>query len=268
MASKALVAHLVAARAAWPSLAWEEAAYRAWLESTGGSTVDATLAALAPGEVVLSWAIGRGDEEALRLFEEHFMPYVARALKRRGESSAFLEEVEQRVRIKLLCARDGEPPAITRLALGGSLVALVRVAAVREAVSLRRSEKSRETGELDDLVGVEDPVLEALKARHGRDVVHAIDAAIAELSVRDRRILRLSIASRASIDDIARMFDTHRATAARWLIAARNALAEATRRHLRDRLHIDDAELDSILRLVRSEVTRIMGSDPRFLDDP
>ena len=90
----------------------------------------------------------------------------------------------------------------------------------------------------------------------------AFVAAIGELPPRDRQILRMSLSLGASIDDIARMFHTHRATAARWLNAARDALAANTRRHLSDKLGLGETELTSLLRLVRTEASRLLESIP------
>ena len=46
----------------------------------------------------------------------------------------------------------------------------------------------------------------------------------------------------------------HRATAARRLAAARAALVKGTRTAMRARLRVDGAELESILRLIESQV--------------
>jgi RNA polymerase sigma-70 factor, ECF subfamily len=63
------------------------------------------------------------------------------------------------------------------------------------------------------------------------------------------------------------MYQTHRATAARWLNAAREHLAEGTRRHLQATLGCDEAELQSLLRLIRTEAPRLLESIPPDRDD-
>jgi RNA polymerase sigma-70 factor (ECF subfamily) len=57
-----------------------------------------------------------------------------------------------------------------------------------------------------------------------------------------------------SIDEIGRTYDVHRATAARWLTAVRDRLQDETRRRLRERLKVDDRELDSLFRVVESQL--------------
>lgn len=262
--SPTLLAHLAAARAAWPTLVWSDDAYVAWLRARGGDELEAKLAHQDPRDVVLCWAAGRGDPEAHRLFDAHFVVLVGPALRRFAQSAAFTDEVAQRVRVKLLVARpDHAEASIADMALGGSLVGLVRVAAVREAISLRRGDKPTVPVEdHEELAGETDPELHALKLKYAGEFERAFVAAVSELTPRDRQLLRLSMSARASIDDLARMFQTHRATAARWLNAARETLAEKTRAHLAARLGLGETELASLLRLVRTEATRMLDSIP------
>jgi RNA polymerase sigma-70 factor (ECF subfamily) len=66
------------------------------------------------------------------------------------------------------------------------------------------------------------------------------------------------------IDQIAALHGVHRATAARRLERAREALLVATRKSLMSRLSIDSAEFESLMDLIRSRldvsIQRILGS--------
>jgi RNA polymerase sigma-70 factor (ECF subfamily) len=66
-----------------------------------------------------------------------------------------------------------------------------------------------------------------------------------------------------SIDKICAIYTVHRATAARWLGAAREALAVETHRLLGTRLGVSPSELRSIARLVESQldlsIRRLLG---------
>jgi len=255
--------HLRRAREAWPTLTWSADEYRAWLARVCGGELGARLPSLEPGETVLCWCAARGDAEALRLFDVHYMQQVKPALRRFGSDAALADEVAQRVRVKLLVAAPGELAPIARYALGGGLGGLVRVAAIREALTLRRLEKPAEPADvLEDLAGETDPELRALKERYSQEFRRAFIAAIGELSPRDRHLLRLNLSAKATIDDIARMHQTHRATAARWLNAARDQLADAIRRQLQSSLGIPAEELQSLLRLIRTEAPRLLESIP------
>ncbi len=257
--------HVEAARAAWPELVWDDALYAAWLSKADPA---APFTSYDPKEVVLCWAAGRGDPEAHRCFEIHYVSLVPTALSRFRESTAFVEEVAQRVRVKLLVVRGAELAPIAEYAFSGSLAGLVRVSAVREALSLRRGDKPEAPiEELDGLAGEHDPELSFLKTRYAAEFEQAFAAALAELPSRERQLLRMSISVKASIDDIARVFQTHRATAARWLNNAREALASNTRRHLQVKLGLGEQELTSLLRLVRTEATRMLATIPPGADE-
>src|SRR6185312_10348572 len=182
--------------------------------------------------------------------------------------AAFVDEVAQRVRVKLFVAAAGELAPIVRYALGGGLGGLVRVAAIREALTLRRSAKPGDSdAPLDALVGEADPELRALKDRYAAEFQRAFTTAVGQLAPRERALLRLNLSAGASIDDIARMYQTHRATAARWLNDARDHLAAATRAELSATLGLDDIELQSLLRLIRTEAPRLLESIPPARDE-
>lgn len=258
-APTALVEHLEAARAAWPTLAWDRAAYAAWLASQGVTAE--RIASLQARDMILAWAAGHGDPEAHRLLEQHYFNEIPHALRRFGGDSAFVDEVTQHVRAKLLIAREPGPAPIATYALGGSLAGLIRVAAIREALNQRRGDRPTAPVEaLERLAGETDPQLAALKTRYAREFERAFTAAVADLPGKDRHLLRLSLSVKASIDDIARIYKTHRATAARWLNSARERLAEYTRKHLQANLGLSEHELTSLLRLIRTEATRLLDS--------
>lgn len=268
--SKALAEHLRAARKAWPTLAWDEDDYVAWLVAHGGDQLDEKLVKITARDALLCFTAARGDVEAHRLFEAHVIPHVGPAISRQLATPALIDEVAQRLRVKLLVAKPGQREApIARFALGGSLIGLVRVAAMREAVGLQRGNKPvAPPAVLDLLVGDADPQLRILKRKYATEFERAFVTAVASLETRERQLLRLHLSAKASIDDIARVFDTHRATAARWLQAARDALAEKLRALLVESLQLSEDELASILRLVRTEATRLMDSIAPEPGDP
>jgi len=78
-------------------------------------------------------------------------------------------------------------------------------------------------------------------------------------------VLRLHLLDGLNIDRIGQLHDVHRATAARWLASAREALAKDTQRILQARLQVSRSEFESLLRLVRSDLDvslcRILAED-------
>jgi RNA polymerase sigma-70 factor (ECF subfamily) len=93
-----------------------------------------------------------------------------------------------------------------------------------------------------------------LKKQYEREFKDAFAQAMRELDEDEQRALRYAVVEGMSIDDIARLERVHRATAARSVARARARLAELTRAILQERLAVDTQQLDSILRLVPSQV--------------
>jgi RNA polymerase sigma-70 factor (ECF subfamily) len=96
----------------------------------------------------------------------------------------------------------------------------------------------------------------------------ALGDTFAALSPRERNLLRLHVLDGLGIDEIAAPYGVHRATAARWLNAVHEAILAGV--HQRLRAHdprLDDAELESLGRAVRSELHlslwRLLGSSTR-----
>jgi RNA polymerase sigma-70 factor (ECF subfamily) len=92
------------------------------------------------------------------------------------------------------------------------------------------------------------------KQRYREAFRAAFRAALAALSARDRNLLRMHLIDELTIDQIAALHRTHRATAARWLAAARDQVAREVRRDLMKQLGADPFEADELLQWIRSRV--------------
>jgi RNA polymerase sigma-70 factor (ECF subfamily) len=160
------------------------------------------------------------------------------------------------VRERLLA---GEPPYVTSAVGRGSLASLVAVIALRAAVDwLRASHRAtqRHAGEPagDDLVASGDPARDHLRARYRAEAKAAFEAAVAELEARERTILRLHLVDGLTIDDLAGLYQIHRATAARQLERARERVAATTRKHLARHTGVHGDELAELGELVTSQL--------------
>ncbi|HEY0192953.1 MAG TPA: sigma factor-like helix-turn-helix DNA-binding protein, partial [Kofleriaceae bacterium] len=186
-----------------------------------------------------------------------------------------IDDVKQLIRVQLLVAKDGKPPGIAGYRGKGPLRGWVRITATRELIRHQRK-RARElpvgmpggTGlpldrPLDEALGG-DPLLVGLKAEYRTEFATALREGIAELSAEDRTLLRQQIVDSLSIDEIGAAFGVHRATAARWLQRARGALVAATRGRLAARLKVPVDEVDSVIRLVQSQLD---ASVVRYLRD-
>jgi RNA polymerase sigma-70 factor (ECF subfamily) len=57
-----------------------------------------------------------------------------------------------------------------------------------------------------------------------------------------------------TLEQLAQMYDVHRATVVRWLSAAREAVFAATRAHVAEKIAAPESELDEMFDLVKSRV--------------
>src|SRR5207244_2979359 len=103
-----------------------------------------------------------------------------------------------------------------------------------------------------------DPELALLKRQHVAHFKAAFAEAVAALGSSDRVVLRQHLVERLTIDQIGALYHLHRATAARRLARAREALLAATRVALARRLGLPPAELENLLELMASRLEASM----------
>ena len=196
------------------------------------ASLDAAAATRFAAEIYLGTACAAGSRSALAVLEREFLGNVSAVVARRRLPSHAVDEVRQTVRERLL---GGDPPYLATSVGRGSLAGLVAVIATRAALDWLRA-KNRAEAHLDetpaDLVASSDPEREHLRARFSGDVKAAFEAAVKELEPRDRTMLRFHLVEGMTIDDVARLYSIHRATAARQLAAARERIASGVRRSL------------------------------------
>lgn len=244
--------------ARWPSVRVDAAAFARRLASrgvAGSRELDADL--------YLATALAARDPAAIAAFEAELLPQVDGALARLRLGAAELDDLKQGLRVDLLVGDGARPPRIATYLGHGPLVAWLRVSAIRRALSARRATSREESLEELVLAGWPGAAPEASSNDAGRRLLRetyaahlkaALTTALAELAVRERNLLRHSIIDELTVDELALMYRVHRSTCARWLVDARAALGRATRRALSDQLGPLEGQLDSVLRLVESDV--------------
>jgi RNA polymerase sigma-70 factor (ECF subfamily) len=245
------------ARAAAPGVAIDEATFGALLRERAGDPVDeAALRRLNVRDLHLAWACARGDAAALALFDESVLARLDPALVRVG-AGAILDDVKQAVREKLFVGAADRGPRIVDYAGEGELRTWVRVVALRTAATILRGARRTRTREdaLADAPGaIDSPELLHLRQRYAPEFKVAFELAVAELTPRDRELLRQHLLDGQTIDDLGALHGVNRVTASRWLSRAREDVARATRKTLAARLRLSAGEMESVLRLVRSEL--------------
>jgi RNA polymerase sigma-70 factor, ECF subfamily len=243
-----------AGRAAWPGLHVELDDLKAFVRSTGAQTGD--LERLHAADIYLACACSKGDPPALAAFEANYMVQVPSFLLGKG-SPSFVDEVAQQLRERLLVSQPGRPAQIGAYSGRGSLGSWLRIAALRTAANLRRHDRAENaagTAAADVQLPRSDAELTLIKARYRSAFEAALSDALSALDTERRVLLRLHFLDGLSIDRLGAMFGIHRATAARRLAAAREALLLTTKKRVRERLRIGHRDLESLMGLVRSQL--------------
>ncbi len=206
------------------------------------------------GELFLAWAAGRADGAALRNLERLISPDVEAAARRVDRAPEFVDEVRQALRVRLLVADEGRV-RIDDYAGRGPLRGWFGVAALRVALNLKRTAGPASQDILAELVsGEADPELHHLKTLYRAEFRDALEAALGALSERKRAVLRLSYVDGLKLTQLARLYQIHDSTASRWVSQAAAEVAEGARRRLMARLSLSPASLDSLTRMVLSNL--------------
>lgn len=207
------------------------------------------------GELALVFACARGDQTALRALNTEYFARLPALLPARHRRDA--AEVVQRLRDRLLVPDEAGRVRIAEFTGKGALANWLRIAGARVALNLERSKKREVALDEDRALAdraVGDLEMEHLKRRYRAEFREAFNAALGALEPRGRNLLRQHYLDGLTMEAIAGIYQVHRITVVRWLGQAREALAKETRRELSARLRVDGGELESILRLIESQI--------------
>lgn len=254
-----------AGRARWPdvALAPEDLVEQLATHAPADRDVAEHLRALVATDVVLAAACAKGDERATRIFDAEWLSRVPRYVAKIDRSADFGEEVRQLVRERLLVRRPDGPPRIAEYTGRSALASWVRVTAVRVALNLReRPDEGREhrSDLLDGLAGSSAPDVDALRARHLTSFEEALKRAVQTLPSEQRVLLKLYFESGQNTSALATAFRVDRSTAARRLVAARQAVFDETRRLLAASTPMGASELKSLALALQGDLNLSLAS--------
>jgi RNA polymerase sigma-70 factor (ECF subfamily) len=216
-------------------------------------------------DLYLATACARGVSGAIAEFERIFGAEIARAARRFERPGLPADDLLQLLRAKLFTrpARadngDGEP-RIASYTGQGFLQNWVRVTMTRTFIDCGRWQvDAPEVPIADELCATlpepgADPELRFLKQEHVAHFKAAFAEAVGTLDGPDRLVLRQHFVDRLTIDQIGALYHLHRATAARRLAKAREALLAAVRAALAHRLGLPPDRLAGVLELVASRL--------------
>lgn len=259
-----------AARSAHPAIAVPAEAFIAYLEDRlpAGVPPASALRDMHTADLYLACACGRGDAAGVAAFDG-CLRHVDGVLGKMGVAADLIAEIKQEIRSWALVG-DGQRPKIVEFSGRGDLRAWVRVIAVRHALRRQhraRREVSTEDRELLDRITTEgSPELEHAKHAYREAFREAFEHALHALSDRERTMLRQHYIDALTIDELGVLYRTHRSTAARVIARARLQVLAAIRARMMAQLGVPSRDLDSILRMIRSQIDIslrvIRGSQP------
>jgi RNA polymerase sigma-70 factor, ECF subfamily len=236
-------------QASWPGVSVHQRAFGIWLADRTDSA--AGLALLHLADLYLACALRQRDPAAIRILDRALGRDIMAAARGAGADAVTAAEVRQEVTADLLVGA-GAGPRIERFPGRTDLRSWMRGVAIRTAWTVIA--RARADLPLDEEFAgglFEAPEISALRERHAGQLAASIAEALAALTARQRTLLRLAYRDRLSPDAVGRMYAVPRAVAASWILMAREALFEETRRRVA--LEID-AGLPGVVRLVQSQV--------------
>jgi len=229
---------------------------------------------LRAGDLALACGCVRGVDGALERFERLYGEEIARIAQRFERPGLPADDLIQLLRAKLFTAPSaaaGAPATAPRIASytgQGFLQNWVRVTTTRTFIDCCRvHDEPPEVPIRNELVAVlpepkGDPELALLKREHVRHFKASFAEAVGVLDSADRLLLKQHLVERLTIDQLGALYHLHRASAARRIAKARDALLVATRIALARRLGLPPERLASVLELVAS---RLEASIERLL---
>ncbi|HEY4060220.1 MAG TPA: sigma-70 family RNA polymerase sigma factor [Kofleriaceae bacterium] len=199
-----------------------------------------------------------GDAEAIRAVDQRVRDAASSAAKRLAGDRAMADEIAQRVSEKLWT---GESPVLRGFTGEAPLGAWLRVIAYRDGVDLRRA-KEVPSDELliERVVGTTEPALARLRTAYVVAFKRSFSAAFATLSLHDRDLVRRHHLDGLTLEQLAKLYDVHRATIARQLASVRSALVGATRDAMRSELSAS-TDLEEVLALIASKLEISLSRD-------
>ncbi|RKH66666.1 hypothetical protein D7W81_15085 [Corallococcus aberystwythensis] len=221
------------------------------------------LSALHCEDLYLALAAVEGQRAALDALESTVLTPAGRAVRRVEDSEAFVDEVLQLTRLRLLVEDGGRAPRLTEYAGRGPLRRWAEAVSLGIALSLKR--RPERSTPLDDALiaadlGATDPELEHIRQSYRPAFRAAFAEALSLLSPRDRNLLRMGLVQGLGVESLGALHQVHASTVSRWMAKAREALLDHTRGALARRFALNTSQLDSLLRVLDGSLELSLAS--------
>ena len=215
-------------------------------------------------DFALAAACAAGQDDAISTLDHRYNNDLIVWTKRFDGRRYKAEDLRQLFMEKLFV---GPSPRILDYSGQGSLHAWMHVTATRLFIDLGRAGTQRRREHLVDAPALDvlphdaiDLELQFLKREYRAAFQAALRQGAARITPRERTLLRQSYIERMSSDQLGALYGMHRATAARHVQQAREALLSSTREALMNDLKIHRSEFESIMNLIRSRLDVNMAS--------
>lgn len=247
-----------AAAASRPELTIDPASFVAWVAARlpDDTELQAGLDALVLSDLALAHACAQGDSFAIELFHLEARDDIDRAAAKVASTGLTPAEFGALVQDRLFV----EQRRIERYAGRGALRGWLRVVLSHLVVDVMRRAAARpehrptDPADLSWIADAGDPELALAHAQYREPMRAALEAAFAELSGRERNLLRLRFLQGWGHDQIGARYGVHRTSAARWVAAAHECLLARARDQLVTRFGVASDEFASLARLMQSRI--------------
>ncbi|MFZ5891197.1 MAG: sigma-70 family RNA polymerase sigma factor [Myxococcota bacterium] len=249
-----------AGASAFPLVAWSVDEFAAacgerWAAQPARAIAERLGAGNGRAEEYLVAACLAGRRGAVETLEREYIVKLVARVRQVCKSSDVADDALQALREKLLLPPE---PRLAAYENRGHLAAWLTIVAMRTALDiLRRTQPGAlRATELDEELITHAISPESQYSTRQFDVAlrQAMRAAVRRLPDKQRFALKMQIIAGWSIDQIGVSLSMHRATAARWLIAAREQLENDVREALVQELGISALEVDGAIGAMRSRL--------------
>ena len=198
-------------------------------------------------DLMLAWACLARNEPAIAYFERVYFSQATRALRRLRLPTGLTDDVLSWMRFELFARENG--PLLGTYSGRGDLGSWVRSIAVHEALKRARKQRKEVSPEALAELPMPDADLLAMRGAYGEPFTRALSESFATLSMENRTLLRQYFLDGLTIDVLAKLYQVHRATAARRVSAARTELVDSVRERLKRELALSEAGVDQVITL-------------------
>ncbi len=258
----------------WPSLAVTEDDFVPyWAGKLIGleAPVEAFFRLRVP-DLYLAFACGQGSERAQQAFHSKYAQSMRTALRRMRLDEALIDDILQVLLFRVLVSSPEREAKILSYGGRGALSGWLRVIAVRDARAVLQKQvrelpvsnvEAFTAKSLDGYSAIlelaDDPEFAYLKQHFRSEIKQIFPKALAKLSPKERNLLRLELLDGLHHQQIAKIYNVHRTTILRWLHQAEEQLMHHVHTMIKSNLQVGSTELESLLRVVRSQLSLSIG---------